>query len=109
MPNKPRPILSLASYQPKGPLSDPKDALGPPLHSKAGINSTALRKAAYAERDRSRSFDPGALDFQAEMDDEDSNDDTPPEVGERGRKQALKILQARSELPEEGMWRSLAS
>jgi len=105
-------MLSLASYQSKTALSNSRDVLVSPFH-KGAVNSTALRKAAYAERDRSRSFDPGALDFQAEMDDDDFNDDTytttPQEVGERGRKRALKILQARSELPEAGMWRSLAS
>ena len=84
------------------------------MQSKGAINSTALRKAAYAERDRSRSFDPGALDFE-EIDEEDGGSDdnvstvSPPEIGERGRKRALKILQARSELPEAGMWRSLAN
>jgi hypothetical protein len=60
-------------------------------------------------------MDPGALDFTAE-DDEDEMDDSDgdslshgtPSAGQRGRKRALKILQLRSRLPEEGMWRSLA-
>jgi hypothetical protein len=60
-------------------------------------------------------MDPGALDF-AEADDEDEdidNDDEPcsaglADSGVKGRKWALKILQARSKLPEAGMWRSLA-
>jgi len=72
--------------------------------------SDAFRRAAYAERDLSRSMDPGALDFDAEV--EYENDDGPTksrEAGERGRQRALKILQARSKLPEEGMWRSLAT
>lgn len=56
-------------------------------------------------------MDPGALDFEADADDFDEDDSSKEEqdVGQRGRQKALKILQARSELPEEGMWRSLAS
>jgi hypothetical protein len=111
-----RPALSLASYQPKTALADHPGALVTPLQTGRTVNSSAaLRKAAYAERDRSRSFDPGALDFETEVDeaDEASDDDSsktdPPEIGERGRKRALRILQARSELPEAGMWRSLAN
>lgn len=111
-----RPALSLASYKPKTSLADQPGILVPPLQVGRTINSSAaLRKAAYAERDRSRSFDPGALDFETEVDegDEASDDDSsktdPPEIGERGRRRALRILQARSELPEAGMWRSLAN
>lgn len=72
--------------------------------------SSSIRKAKYAERDRSRAMDPGALDFATEEDEDDSEeemDEITPTSGERGRKQALKILKARSELPEAGMWRSL--
>ena len=63
-------------------------------------------------------MDPGALDFATveEEDEDDVEDESEPDpakpeshdAGEKGRKRALKILQARSELPEEGMWRSLA-
>lgn len=60
-------------------------------------------------------MDPGALDFPEEGDDEGYDDDESAELdenssglGQRGRQRALKILQARSELPEAGMWRSLA-
>ncbi|KAF8897925.1 hypothetical protein BD779DRAFT_1782218 [Infundibulicybe gibba] len=114
---QPRETLSLASYQPKTSLADRPGILVPALPTKSA-SSVALRKAAYAERDRTRSMDPGALDFAGEeYDEEEEEDDADngPTVGEtldsggRGRKQALKILQARSELPEEGMWRSLAS
>lgn len=70
----------------------------------------------YAERDRSRPLDPGHLDFVVEEDEEDEEqeqEDKPVaqsmESGERGRRHALKILQAGADIPEEGMWRSLAS
>lgn len=80
------------------------------------MSASAIRKAAYAERDRFRSLDPGNLDFVAEEDEEEDGEQGDKkatsqslESGERARKHALKILQARAELPEEGMWRSLAS
>lgn len=87
----------------------------PPLpqsRQKTPISSAAWRKAAYAERDRNRAQDPGALDFAAEGDDDDDNEDednSAAEQGGRGRQRALKILQVRSEIPDSGMWRSLAS
>lgn len=77
-----------------------------------------MRKASYAERDRRRSMDPGALDFAEEDEDEYDEDDDGAAgpggqpgtyVGERGRQRALKILEARSKIPDSGMWRSLAS
>lgn len=85
-------------------------------HGRKIPSSATIRKAKYAERDRSRSMDPGALDFATEEDEEDTGDQMEGDQiaietqvsGERGRKQALKILKARSELPEAGMWRSLA-
>ncbi|KIL70399.1 hypothetical protein M378DRAFT_67776 [Amanita muscaria Koide BX008] len=102
--------LSLASYQPKTSLSERADPLGSKHPS-----ATTLRRASYAERDRKRAMDPGALDFTAEEDEDESGvseeeteiaeDDT----GTRSRKTALKILQKSSEVPEEGMWRSLAT
>jgi hypothetical protein len=94
--------------------------------------SAAMRRASYAERDRNRSLDPGALDFTAEEDEEDEEDRelTKPEaeLGPRSLQRALKILQKRSEIPSDGkisfrlmisftngfnfliigMWRSLA-
>ena len=74
------------------------------------LTSASYRKASYAARDRSRSLDPGALDFEAVEEDEnlDGDDDETGSLS-RGRRRALKILQYRSELPAEGMWRSLAS
>ena len=82
---------------------------------RAFASSDALRRAAYAKRDLRRSVDPGALDFHADIEEaeeeEGEEEDTarePLEAGQRGRERALKILQARSQLPEEGMWRSLA-
>jgi hypothetical protein len=77
------------------------------------LTSASYRKASYAARDRSRSLDPGALDFEAvdAVDDDEKldGDDGDTSSLSRGRRRALKILQARSELPSEGMWRSLAS
>jgi hypothetical protein len=74
------------------------------------LTSASYRKASYAARDRSRSLDPGALDFEA-VDDSENLDGDDVDTGSlsRGQRRALKILQARSELPAEGMWRSLAS
>lgn len=75
-----------------------------------------LRKASYAKRDRSRAIDPGALDFivgvgeeaeEDESDDEPANPTNTASEG-RGRQRALKILEARSKIPEAGMWMSLA-
>jgi hypothetical protein len=88
--------------------------VGSPSESDAkpepALTSASYRKASYAARDRSRSLDPGALDFEAVGDDESvDGDDGDTGSLSRGRRRALKILQARSELPAEGMWRSLAS
>ncbi|KAA1466459.1 hypothetical protein DENSPDRAFT_925878 [Dentipellis sp. KUC8613] len=100
---------SVLSYQPKTSLTDHYGSLVPPLPLADGTRyhtSAAIRKATYAERDRGRSLDPGALDFATDDDDEKSDTEQGPG---RGRNHALKILQARSELPPEGMWRSLAT
>jgi hypothetical protein len=72
--------------------------------------STSHRKASYAAHDRIHSLDPGVNYFEADGDNE-SGDDGDNDGGtlSRGRRRALKILQARSELPDEGMWRSLAT
>lgn len=111
-----REVLSLASYVPKSNLADENEP-GPSSTTHKASSSVAMRKAAYAERDRSRSMDPGALDFADEEVDEEEDGESESEpqgntegdAGGRGRKRALKILQARSELPPSGMWRSLAS
>ncbi|KAH6914787.1 hypothetical protein BKA70DRAFT_1383042 [Coprinopsis sp. MPI-PUGE-AT-0042] len=119
--------LSLASYQPQSALAQQQqdaDALPTllPLNGHGKTSSTTIRKALYAERDRVRSVDPGIMDFTS-SDDEDGTDDTEESSEDeaekarmeaylatsRGRKRALKILQARSELPDSGMWRSLAN
>jgi len=77
--------------------------------------SATLRRASYAERDRSRAIDPGALDFIAgegeeAEDDESDEESTKANLADegRGRQRAFKILQARSKIPEAGMWMSLA-
>lgn len=119
--------LSLASYQPQSALAQQQqaaDALATilPLNGNGKASSTTIRKALYAERDRVRSVDPGIMDFTS-SDEEDGTDDTEESSEDeaekarveaylatsRGRKRALKILQARSELPDSGMWRSLAN
>ncbi|KAI0268231.1 hypothetical protein BC834DRAFT_968437 [Gloeopeniophorella convolvens] len=78
-----------------------------------GQTSASYRRASYAARDRTRSLDPGALDFETagEDDDEGADGEDAGEGGSlsRGKRHALRILQARSELPAEGMWRSLAT
>jgi hypothetical protein len=45
------------------------------------------------------------------VDDDDDKEEltlAPAEEGGRGRQRALRILQIRSEVPDSGMWRSLA-
>ncbi|KAH9062672.1 hypothetical protein EDB87DRAFT_1605216, partial [Lactarius vividus] len=89
----------------KNHSSDEPDSKAIPTSTSAGY-----RKASYAARDRSRSLDPGALDFETIGEDESiDGDDGDPGSLSRGRRRALKILQARSTLPAEGMWRSLAT
>ena len=110
-------IRPLTQYQPtlepKTSLADKQGVLVPPLKvSDLRSNSaTAIRKAVYAERDRTRSIDPGpTLDF-SEQEENEEEEDIHEEVcdGGRGRRHALSILQARSVIPEAGMWRSMAS
>jgi hypothetical protein len=87
-----------------GPLEQPDGRAEP------NLTSASYRKASYAARDRSRSLDPGTLDFEAGGDEESiDGDDGDAGSLSRGRRRALEILQARSELPDEGMWRSLAT
>ncbi|KAG6861852.1 hypothetical protein C0995_011149 [Termitomyces sp. Mi166 len=110
---KPREELSLASYRPTIIASTIHMA---PSTTHKKQSSAVIRKAIYAERDRSRTLDPGPLDF-ASVNDEDEEEDVDDELeppltdastGERGRRAAFKILKARSEIPDSGMWRSLA-
>lgn len=99
-------------YQVKTSLSDRPGILVPPLRNGGIPSSVAMRKASYAERDRRRAQDPGALDFTAADDDEYEEEEANVAgtyVGDRGRQRALKILEARSKIPDSGMWRSLAS
>ena len=110
-----RPELTLASYKPATVFEEPSSPT--PVPSNKPLSSAAIRKAAYLARDRNRSMDPGTLDFAVEEEDEDEESgESEPEQGKaeasdaggKGRKHALRILQARSELPADGMWRSLA-
>ncbi|KAF9534113.1 hypothetical protein CPB83DRAFT_831272 [Crepidotus variabilis] len=109
-------LLSLSSYVEPGAV--PRDqhqpsSSAPPVNGKRP-SAASMRKAMYAEKDRARPMDPGVLDFVVEDDEEgdslaEAELATAKDEGEKARKQALMILQARSELPEEGMWRSLAT
>lgn len=110
---KPREALSLASYQPTN-LAEQTPVTSSASHKKQ--SSAAIRRAVYAERDRSRTLDPGPLDFASVNDgneEEDVGDEselvpTDSLFGGRGRRAAFMILKARSEIPDSGMWRSLA-
>lgn len=98
-------------FQMKTSLSDRPGLLVPGVPAGDRSSSEASKKAAYAERYRGREIDPGAMDFDSPPvdEDDDEGDDIAGEMTEgRGRQRALRILQARSELPEAGMWRSLA-
>ncbi|KAJ6560412.1 hypothetical protein B0H19DRAFT_1234658 [Mycena capillaripes] len=130
-PGKPRTNLSLASYRPQTMPAAPTE---PEPEPAATMPSSSVRRAVYAERDLQRAMDPGALDFSADVDvdsvikEEDEGDDNGDGEGgssdatgatgiaslddrgnvRGGRKNAFKILQAREQLPDSGMWRSLA-
>ena len=114
--NRPRETLSLASYQPQHAMPRPEEQI-PTRPNGKPLSSTAIRKAMYAERDRTRSVDPGDLDLLTEEEEEESELEDAEESAKieellsttRGRKRALRILQAANQLPEAGMWRSLAS
>ncbi|TFK25928.1 hypothetical protein FA15DRAFT_667919 [Coprinopsis marcescibilis] len=112
--------LTLASYRPETAIPQEQQEASADTTVNGGhkVSSASIRNAVYAERDRLRSMDPGTQDFQVfESGDEDESDDEDPERARveaylsttRGRRQALRILQARSELPDSGMWRSLAN
>lgn len=59
--------LSLASYQPKTSLANRAEMIVSafPVDRRHTTSSNSLRMASYAERDRSRAIDSGALDFVA--------------------------------------------
>lgn len=86
------------AFQPKTSLSDRPGLLVPALHQ----TSSSLRRASYAERDRVRPVDPGALDFAGDDDYDDDDVDSDPETGGKARQRALKILKARNEMPAAG-------
>ncbi|KAF6762051.1 hypothetical protein DFP72DRAFT_1061336 [Ephemerocybe angulata] len=116
--NKPREALSLASYQPTHAMPEAEASTDVPVKPNGKpLSSSAIRKAMYAERDRTRLVDPG-LESMIEEDEEDESEVENEEEAARleallsttrGRRRALKILQAANQLPEAGMWRSLAS
>ena len=93
--------FGLPQFQPKTSLSDRPGMLVPPLNGNG--TSSSVRRASYAERDRVRPVDPGALAFDDDDDDDDEDDvDSDPETGGKARQRALKILQARNEMPAAG-------
>ncbi|KAJ7498470.1 hypothetical protein FB451DRAFT_1384279 [Mycena latifolia] len=124
---KPHANLSLASYRPstlppapQGPEPEPEPE--PPTP----ISSSSVRKQVYAERDLQRAMDPGALDFAVDdaeaIPEEDEGggggeelattvvtSSAPDDAVSSGRRRASQILQARNELPDSGLWRSLAT
>lgn len=97
--------FTLPPLQPKATLSE-RSGTSVPAHNKP--STAAMRRASYAERDRSRLLDPGALDFTAEDDEGDEGDDTFDQdenaAGGKSMQRAYKILQKRSEIPEAGMY-----
>ncbi|KAL1937721.1 hypothetical protein VTO73DRAFT_12874 [Trametes versicolor] len=98
--------FGIPPYQPKTSLSDRPGVLVPPLRN--GSTASSLRRQSYAERDRVRPIDPGALDFAVDEDGAEEDVESDPETGGKARQRALKILKARDEMPAAGMWRSLA-
>ncbi|KAJ7872065.1 hypothetical protein B0H13DRAFT_2059786 [Mycena leptocephala] len=108
------------------PTSEPEPRIEPEPETVAPVPSSSVRRAVYEERDRQRAMDPGALDFAADansvIEEEDESEDDDGDQGATtsasvngggkvrgGRKRALKILQARDDLPDSGMFYSLAS
>ncbi|KAH8829818.1 hypothetical protein DL96DRAFT_904698 [Flagelloscypha sp. PMI_526] len=102
--------LSVASYQPGAELM----ALPSQSLPATSGSSKSIRRARYAERDRARSIDPGHLAFVVEEDGDDNEsligppDSDEQQSGQKSDKAALRILQKRAEIPDAGMWRSLA-
>lgn len=90
--------------EPKTSLVDRPGVLVPPL--RAGIQTISNRDAGM-----SKSMDPGpALAMGDDDDDADSEDDDGGLAEpDKGMRTAMKILHKQSLVPDEGMWRSLAS
>ena len=68
-----------------------------------------MRRASYAERDRLRSIDPGALDFAVDDDEAEDADELvagADQVGGKSMQRALNILQKHSEIPGAGTFPS---
>jgi len=112
LPVQIRPLLNYQpTLEPKTSLADRQGVLVPPLNTNKSRNSsTAIRKAVYAERDRARAIDPGPTLDLNDLEETEEDEVGPDSEGDnRGRRHALSILQARSVVPEAGMWRSMAS
>jgi len=85
--------------------------IGPGRPASKSISSVA-RERTYAVRDIQQSKDPGeSLTVPEEEDDEDedrSQEHDLDHIPERSRRNAYRILQRQSDVPDETMWRSLA-
>ena len=69
--------------------------------------SSVARDRTYAERDVKRSLDPGDALAVPDEDDEEEEDGADG-IEEQGRRNAYKILNRQSDVPDETMWRSVA-
>nr|GAT58491.1 predicted protein [Mycena chlorophos] len=108
--------LTLASYT--GGAEVPAEE---ETNAAATMPSSSLRNSMYAQRDIHRDIDPGALEFslnngaipeESEEEEEEFAEGAGAADEERlgrGGDRALRILQARSELPDASMFYSLAS
>lgn len=107
---------------PIGPLGSARPNYGmPPFRKNADglvsgsldkVSAAAMRRASYAQRDRMREIDPGALDFDIEEEDEEEvaqfmENDT--QVGGKSMQRAMNILQKHSEIPNAGRFSALDS
>jgi hypothetical protein len=96
--------LASNGYQPKTSLRDRPEMVVPALRRPGAPYATTETNGGNV-RDGA-----GNLELVVEDDeDDDAGADTTNEAGGRGRDHALKILKARSKVPDEGMWRSLAT
>ena len=116
------------TFQPKTSLSERQGVLVPTLphqpttprlvpgtedkrtgyrrRSRSKSISSVARDRTYAERDVKRSQDPG--DALTVPDEDEEEEDGSDEIEEQGRRNAYKILNRQSNVPDETMWRSVA-
>ena len=92
---------------PIGPLGAARknSAYGSKQNAADKVSAEAMRRASYAERDRMRMVDPGALDFDVEDDDDEESGNSmanDTQAGGKSMQRALNILQKHSEIPGAG-------